>query len=99
MGTPKREKSAKLGRTACNNLAIKTARMGTGVASKKSISPERYRACNKTPKLVSSVTTNKVVKVNTGMEARMPSRSTLAYCANSGDRTTLNNQLLPERMK
>jgi hypothetical protein len=79
MGIPNREKRAKFGRTACNNLAIKTARMGTGVASKNSISPERYRACNKTPKLVSNVPTNRAVNVSAGMDARMPRRSAPAY--------------------
>src|SRR5688572_7109781 len=96
---PNREKRAKLGRAACSNLEIKTARMGIGVASKKSISPERYRACNRTPKLVSSVPTNRAVNVNAGIDARMARRSSPAYRANSGEYTRPNNQRLADRMK
>ena len=99
IGKPNKEIRAKLGRTACNNLAMNTARMGTGVASRKSMSPERYKACNNTPKLVNNVPTNRPLNVNAGMVARNAFKSTPTYCANSGERMRPSNIRLIDRIK
>src|SRR5574341_1026228 len=98
-GRPNKEIREKLGRTACSSFAINPARMGTGVARRKSISPERYKACNNNPKLVNNIPINSAVNDSTGMDTRRGPRSTPAYRANSGERMRPSRSRLIEKIK